>query len=346
MAEERTTGAAAIIPAWNRRDDVLRLLASVAGQTVRPNAVVVVDNASDDGTAEAVVAAAPGAVVLRQHENLGGAGGFNAGMTWAIRNDLPYAWLLDSDAAAEPEALEELLKAIEQPGVAIAGSALHDDGTVRDTGGRINFVTGELCWTYSGSDLAQLPGQPFDVHCVAACSALADLAAVRKCGGMRADYHVFYDDVEFSCRLRRSGYRLVIAPASRVRHKFPEEKPKTPWRLYYSARNWLDFFLRYGRAPWRLVLAVRQFAGAERLARSYELAGAADQAKACRRAIDDARDARLGRIDTNWTTDALAPQKKRVGYAAPLVRGVANALRAKARAPEIVPLADDHDGGN
>jgi len=327
---------AAIIPAWNRSDDVLRLIGSVAGQTSPPDAIVVVDNASDDGTADAVAAAFPDVTVLRQEENLGGAGGFNAGMAWAIENGFGQAWLLDSDAVAEPTALEELLNAMEETGAAQAGSATIRDGAdeVQEAGGQINFCTGELILLHQGEDPAHLPNEPYSVDYVAACSALIDLAAVKECGPMLADYFVFYDDIELSCRLRRAGRRVVAAPRSRVRHRFHGDKPKAPWRLYYALRNSIDCFLRHGRPLNRFCVAVRQFAGAERLARSYEAAGAHESAEACRLAIEHARDGVLGRIDVKWSSEASAPPTTKAGMLGPLMSGIANAVRAKSRRPE------------
>ena len=337
---------AAVIPAWNRRDDVLRLLDSVARQTTPPGAIVVVDNASNDDTADAVATAFPGVTVLRQEENLGGAGGFNAGMAWAIENVFDHAWLLDSDTLAEPTALAELLAAMEETGAAEVGSATIHEGAdeVQEAGGQINSCTGELILLHRGEHPDRLPREPYDADYVAACSALVKLAAVKECGSMRNDYFVFYDDIELSCRLRRAGRRVVVAPRSRVHHRFHGDKPKAPWRLYYALRNSIDCFLRHGRPLRRFCVAVRQFTGAERLARSYEAAGAHESAEACRLAIEHARDGVLGRIDTPWGDDAGAPATGRASIVGPFLRGVCNAVRAKRRKPELLDHAEEPKG--
>ena len=73
--------------------------------------MVVVDNASTDGTADAVAGAHPDVQLLRLDHNTGGAGGFAAGIAAALADDAELIWLMDDDTVPEAGALDELLAA-------------------------------------------------------------------------------------------------------------------------------------------------------------------------------------------------------------------------------------------
>jgi len=90
------------------------------------NSLLVVDNSSQDGSFEYVAQNFPQVAILQTHDNLGGAGGFSAGMQVALDTDgVEYVWLLDNDIVVEPGALEPLLQCLrEQPKAAAAGSQI------------------------------------------------------------------------------------------------------------------------------------------------------------------------------------------------------------------------------
>ncbi|MEX2218962.1 MAG: glycosyltransferase, partial [Phycisphaerales bacterium] len=159
-------GIAAVIPCFNRPADLAALLADLFDEAAGlgglrgPGAfsVIVVDNASDPPLGAVVeplrarwASAGLALGLLRLEANLGGSGGFNAGMRAALARppeDAPWAlWLLDSDARLEPGALRHLLAALgHDPALAAVGSALADPdtGEVFEVGGRINRRTGEF----------------------------------------------------------------------------------------------------------------------------------------------------------------------------------------------------------
>jgi glycosyltransferase involved in cell wall biosynthesis len=106
-----------IIPAYNRREMVARALSSVRRQTARPAEVIVVDDASEDGTAEA--AERLGARVIRHDRNAGTAAARNSGLARATK---PWVALLDSDDEWLPHHLETLWL-LREGRVLVAGAA-------------------------------------------------------------------------------------------------------------------------------------------------------------------------------------------------------------------------------
>ena len=102
---------AAVVVTWNRLDLLREALPAVLGQTRPPDRVIVVDNASTDGTPAAVRADFPGVDLVSLPRNTGGAGGFAYGLALAQAAGAGLAWLMDDDTVPEPGALGALLQA-------------------------------------------------------------------------------------------------------------------------------------------------------------------------------------------------------------------------------------------
>lgn len=117
-----------IIPVFNRRDEVLRAIASVLGQTLPPDEIIVVDDASTDGSAEAVSALKEARIrVLSHPHNRGAAAARNSGIE-AAKGD--WVALLDSDDEWDPRKLALQLNSLHQaPGdtmAGVTGYVIHD----------------------------------------------------------------------------------------------------------------------------------------------------------------------------------------------------------------------------
>ncbi len=233
-----------ISPCFNRPADAQNLCGALERLKLPPDVLptlVLVDNASTPSLAESV-GASPIPSPWRCHHlrlptNIGGSGGYNAGLAHAATHahaDDPV-WLLDSDAIPEPEALLALLRTLAIPGVAAAGSLLKDPDTAEfyELGGKIDPKTGEYgsVWTPSSDP----PSQSVDAQYLAACSLLTTARAIRKTGLM-PDTFLNGDDVAWGFRLARAtGGRLVATPESVVVH--PQWDRMRTIARYFAARN-------------------------------------------------------------------------------------------------------------
>ena len=101
----------AVVVTWNRHDLLLEVLSALRSQTVPVSRVVVVDNASTDGTAETLRAQGEDVVTVTARTNTGGAGGFAIGIRRALELGCDAVWLMDDDTVPEPEALAALVRA-------------------------------------------------------------------------------------------------------------------------------------------------------------------------------------------------------------------------------------------
>ena len=97
-----------LVVTFNRKALLLECLAGIRAQLRKPDHVLVVDNASTDGTQEAVTAQFPEFQYLRMEKNTGGAGGFSHGIQTAYDLGYEWIWVMDDDVEPYPEALETL----------------------------------------------------------------------------------------------------------------------------------------------------------------------------------------------------------------------------------------------
>jgi GT2 family glycosyltransferase len=250
MSADRGLRVTAVVVTWNRRELLGETLAALGAQTRPVDAVVVVDNASDDGTAQLLAEAersgtGPDVVTLRL--NTGGAGGFAAGIERAVTAHSPdWIWLMDDDTVPTESALEALLA------VAAAYS-----------GDRVpTILASRVVWT-DGRDhpmntprrkplLARAESLPAEaagavpIRSASFVSILVNAADVRERGLPVADYFLWNDDFEYSTRLLRGRVGL-LCPRSVAVHKtrtFGSTDADPGERFFYEVRNKVWLFTR------------------------------------------------------------------------------------------------------
>src|ERR1051325_7218421 len=304
---------AAVIPCFNRRDDLQLILKDVARQDLRPVDgrpiqlwCVVVDNASTQPLSTINVPAGVMVEFVRLERNSGGSGGFNAGMAQVVSGagltgelgQPDFLWWLDSDARAARRCLREMVKVLaRRPRVGGVGSALGDipTGEVWETGAKIVKSTGYIrpCRVvdtrfYTRADY------------LAACSGLVRRTAIERTGLFPTNF-IYYDDIDWCIQMTaKTGMKIVGAPRSRAYHP-PGNRRYVTWGRYYIARNCfshidamkLGGWVRFKRALRELPRAVAQ-----------EMMGLGELAALHLRGLQDALDKRF--IDV-YPKDVVKP---------------------------------------
>jgi rhamnopyranosyl-N-acetylglucosaminyl-diphospho-decaprenol beta-1,3/1,4-galactofuranosyltransferase len=225
----------AVIVTRDRLELLQQCLAALAAQTHRPDRVLVVDNASSDGTAAWL--ATQDVEVLRLEENLGGAGGFHAGLRAAVdEHGAEWAWLMDDDTIPRPDALEALLAA-DAPGTVLRASvAVWRDGRLHPMNVP-GFEREAVAPLVDGAARRVLP-----LRTATFVSLLVHRDAVARFGLPDAAYFLWADDLEYTARITRGGGAAVLVPQSVVEHrtKTPHTAvTDTGGRFYFHARNTL-----------------------------------------------------------------------------------------------------------
>ena len=257
----------------NRKALLGECLRGLLGQTHPVERIIVLDNASTDGTEASLREAGllDRVQFERREVNTGGAGGFREGVRLAQEAGLDWIWLMDDDAEPRPDALEKLLAAPVASSVAGLGSAVvHPDGSVdlqhRCSLGRFAVPLPESAYE---------PGRHERVDCASFVGLLMRTSASVAAGLPVAELFIGYDDAEYSLRL--GEIRLV--PESEIVHKVPIggttgtarsrlvnralglTYAPTPWEAYwrdlYRVRNFVWLRHRHSRVSllefWLLV---------------------------------------------------------------------------------------------
>ena len=217
-----------VIPTHDTRDLTLRCLDALFASPPPACEVIVVDDASGDGTAEAALARHPGIVVLRNERPERFTRSVNRGLARAAGEIL---LLLNSDTEVEPGGLEHLLAAFaRQPRLGIAGGLLHyPDGSPQWSGGR---EPSPVWFFVLGSGLPRLlqrlpfyrrakplaPTRPIRVDWVTGAAMAIRRAAWEAAGPFDEGFRFYAQDLDFCLRAARAGWRTEVRPELRVLH--------------------------------------------------------------------------------------------------------------------------------
>ncbi|UDG82023.1 glycosyltransferase [Candidatus Vallotia cooleyia] len=250
----------AIVVTHNRAqllEDVLRALLS---QTSALQSIVVVDNASSPETAQ-VLQRFKSVYVLRLEKNIGGAGGFAAGIERAIMHGADWMLLLDDDAIAQPNLVEcfrDVLPAALEQRVGALCSSVVELGHVALMHRRM-FNPKTLRESVIPRKLYYKVRMQVDI--ASFVGFLLSAQAARDVGLPNASFFLAYDDTEYSLRLGRSGWFIWLVPSAVVDHLRSSNRRLRnslyTTKHYFHLRNQLAVLRHYGTAPgWRLWLPI------------------------------------------------------------------------------------------
>ncbi len=215
-----------VILNWNGLRDTHACLGSLAGLDYPNYEVVVVDNASTDGSERELKKRYPKLTLLQSGANLGFAGGNNVGLRHALAHGAEYVWLLNNDTLVEPDALTELVKKMRrEPDLGLCGSTLlyeSQRGTVQALGGaRYNRWLGTVqhvgqheSWPQK-VDEREVEGQ---LDYLIGASMLASRPFLEQVGLLQEDYFLYFEELDWAARAR-GAFRLGYAAKSIVYHK-------------------------------------------------------------------------------------------------------------------------------
>jgi GT2 family glycosyltransferase len=213
--------------------------------------VVLVDNGCTDGAVDRLDPT-PGLIVVRPGENLGFAGGCNAGAAEASGEFLA---LINGDLIVEPDALAELVAFAQKPDVGIAQPSIRlsdDPSRLNSDGNEVHFLG--FSWCGSFGEPAVKHSAPRPITSVMGAAMVLRRALWDELCGFEPRYFAYHEDVELSRRCRHRGLELVNVPSAVVVHRYEFGREAT--KLYLSERNRLLFVLTAYEARTLLVLAL------------------------------------------------------------------------------------------
>jgi len=264
------------IHTFNDRGVLDCAIKAVLGQTRPLDGILLVDNGSTDGTLERIF---PSDIAIVRHtENRGTSGSVLTGFRYALEHGYDWIWILDADSVPREDALAKLVEVLtrlpadERSRVGVLSSCMADG---LPTGPADYFVL-----TPKGPRPPRVdPDHAYvECDCTIWSGTLYNLEAVRRVGlprvgpaGVWDDLSLDMGDIEFSYRLRKHGYRLLVDPSSLISH--PMGMPReveilgrarrtgnhSPFRRYLFFRN-LTYFWLYVYSDRQLVFVTAYIA--------------------------------------------------------------------------------------
>jgi N-acetylglucosaminyl-diphospho-decaprenol L-rhamnosyltransferase len=232
---------AAVVVNYNAGEALRACVASVLAEEPGPE-LVVVDNASTDGSVEALLRAFPAVRVVRSGGNLGYARAANLG---SAATAAPVVAVLNPDTVLAPGVgLAVVARFAAEPDLGAAGPRLNNqDGTVYPSArqipsildavghGLLFFVWRDNPFTRRYRETGADPARPRDVDWVSGAAVWLRRAALDDVGGWDERYFMYVEDVDLCWRLRRAGWRVAYEPAGTVEHLLGVSTAGRPYRM-------------------------------------------------------------------------------------------------------------------
>lgn len=267
-AGPRSETVAVVVVTYNRADLLAGMLDGLAAQTRRPDAVIVVDNASSDHTREVLGARTDLPLrVTTTEDNLGGAGGFHLGVRAAYDAGFDRVWLMDDDVVPAPGCLEALMSVDEDCLIAVredlSGALVEKAAIEFDLASPLAIRPKRSTVDSVFADRGSMP-ELVEVQNVAFEGFLVRRSVIEEVGFPDPEFFIFYDDVDFAVRARRAGRRIwAVRDAVLVRQlDFNQQHDLAGWKGFYMYRNLFVVHLRHGEnvlvrlKPWLITLVV------------------------------------------------------------------------------------------
>ncbi|MBW7956461.1 MAG: glycosyltransferase family 2 protein [Deltaproteobacteria bacterium] len=263
-----------IIVNWNARDYLLKCLASLRSGLGRLDAeVIVVDNASSDGSARAVREGFPEVKLLEQDENLGFARANNIGMR---ESSAGYVCLVNSDVIVLDGSLEELHRFLEaRPEAALAGPrVLNPDESLQPTCRRFPSLRGSLLsaigldgWNYFSHD------RTARVEALSGCLLMIRRKAIDDVGMLDERFFFYAEDKDWCKRFHDAGYENWYCTEAEAVHYGGSSSGLAPVRFYVEMQKAnLKYWEKHrGRAARAAYVAITLLHQLVRFARSGAL---------------------------------------------------------------------------
>lgn len=295
---QKSPAVAVLTINYNSAPYIADFLASLEGVGYPDYRLVVVDNASADGSAEEIGRLFPRAVVIANSENLGITGGHNVGIRYCLEQGFDYVLFLNNDTVVSADFLHRLVSAADARTMVAPKTYLHGrPGLLDDTVGDFDWRRGVWRdWLYGKPEP---PGfdRPQEVSMASLCCLLVPAGVFRDVGLMDERFFMYYDDFDFIARAKAGGYGLRLEPSAVIYHRKAAASGGTesPFKVYYATRNRL-YLMRKFSSVWRWVLFLGYFFGTRvALIAAYLVRGQRRQLRAMLLGIADYFRGRLGR---------------------------------------------------
>lgn len=243
-----------VIPNWNGREVLQDCLRSISALRYPRAQVIVVDNGSTDGSTEMLGRDYPNVLRIENSVNLGFAAGNNQGIRLALDRGDDYVLVLNNDTILHPDCLTLLVERAQSDSQIAAISPkiyfAQPSNRLWFAGGTFNYWTGRnghVGYKKSDNGAWDTAGE---MEFISGCALLASRNAWRNIGCFDELLFVYSEDVDWSLRARKAGFKLFYEPRAVVWHRESFSIQRNRWQasqLYYNTRNPMVVMWKQGR---------------------------------------------------------------------------------------------------
>ncbi len=246
-----------IVLTYNGIELTLECLRTLRAQDYPNLHVLVVDNASTDGTPAIVRTQASGVDVLEAGENLGYAGGNNLGMRHALAHGADLLFLVNNDTRLDPHCVTALVgETLREPTCGVVGPMVYtwdNWQTISSAGGVVDWQAADAINVGAGElDRGQYPARSVDF--VNGCGIMVTRTAIERAGLIDERFFMYWEETDWCLRIHAAGFDVRFQPEAKMQHKAPLTwQGQSPAALYYTGRNRLLFFMRHSHGVLRAI---------------------------------------------------------------------------------------------
>ncbi|MGB2717610.1 MAG: glycosyltransferase [Vicinamibacterales bacterium] len=253
VAVRSTPRITAVVLNYRTSDQSWLAVRSIEASRDRAN-VIVVDNGSNDGSAERLTSSLPRCEILATGRNLGFSGGCNVGIRHALQVGAELVLLVNSDVVLSPHAIGALGRAAAaNPQAGIFAPVLlsrEEPDRIASAGIRFSPATGRMRHILAGQPISTLPpGSTYAIDAVSGCVVLIRRSVFDAAGLLDEQFFFSFEDIEFCLRARRAGFDVLGVSEAIAYHEGGRSIGRmSPERVYYAARNHLRLVGMSGRS--------------------------------------------------------------------------------------------------
>lgn len=240
---------------YQGRDTLADCIRSVLQSDCQNLEIVVVDNASKDGSFEYARANFPRLHFIGSTQNRGFAAGNNLGIRFAVEKGADYVFLLNNDAFVERNTLAIMLKEAKKQATPSVMSPVIMKGN-KDSS-QVWFCGGAIDWKHMRCvhmNPQMKPGGDavYDTQYVTGCAMLIPKEIIRSVGLLDEKYFLYYEDADYCVRAKKAGFGIKVCPSAHVYH-LEKSEVNNPRKLYWLVISGILFFRTHtaGMHRWR-----------------------------------------------------------------------------------------------
>lgn len=241
-----------VVLAWNQVDETIECLNSLSKSDYTNMEVLLVDNGSTDGTSQSIQRDFSQVRIIRTNSNVGIARGYNLGIEYSLGHGADYVMVMNNDTVVAPRMISQLVGAmVGHPDIGMVMPKIFYYGNKNllwSAGASWHPIPPRV--TFIGLNSVDGPrfARTAPIEYAPSCCLLISKSALEKVGYFDGGYYFYFDDWDYSTRLRNAGFKILLVAEAHLWHKVSMSTQKTghPAQWWHTmGRSSVRFYLRH-----------------------------------------------------------------------------------------------------